>query len=111
MTNAAVFIDGSNFYNRLKDLGIRNTAQFDYRGLAEWLAGGRLLTYCGYYVGVVRAKPGDTKAEAMKNQQVNLFNNLQSKRQRFVVQRGYIMENRGVYHEKGSTSRSRSTCW
>jgi len=101
MTNAAVFIDGSNFYNRLKDLGIRNTAQFDYRGLAEWLAGGRLLTYCGYYVGVVRAKPGDTKAEAMKNQQVNLFNNLQSKRQRFVVQRGYIMENRGVYHEKG----------
>ena len=25
MTNAAVFIDGSNFYNGLKDLGIRNT--------------------------------------------------------------------------------------
>jgi uncharacterized LabA/DUF88 family protein len=50
---------------------------------------------------VVRAKPSDPKAEAMKNQQVNLFNNLQSKRQRFVVQRGYIMENRGVYHEKG----------
>ena len=35
MSNAALFIDGSNFYNRLKDLGIRNTAQFDYRGLAE----------------------------------------------------------------------------
>jgi len=101
MTNAALCIDGSNFYNRLKDLGIRNTAQFDYRGLAEWLAHGRPLTYCGYYVGVVRAKAGDPKAEAMKNQQVNLFNNLQSKRQRFVVQRGYIMENRGVYHEKG----------
>ena len=57
--------------------------------------------YCGYYIGVVRAKPGDPKAEAMKNQQVNLFNNLQSKRQRFMVHRGYIMENHGVYHEKG----------
>jgi hypothetical protein len=59
MTNAALFIDGSNFYNRLKDLGIRNTAQFDYRGLAEWLEHGRQLAYCGFYVGVVRAKPVD----------------------------------------------------
>jgi uncharacterized LabA/DUF88 family protein len=101
MDRVAVFIDRSNFYHRLKDLGIFDTARFNYRGLAEWLAGGRPVMYCGYYVGVVRAKPGDTKAEAMRNQQVNLFNNLQSKRQRFVVQRGYIMENKGVYHEKG----------
>lgn len=101
MTSAALFIDGSNFYNRLKELHISHLSQFDYRGLAEWLARGRDLTYCGYYVGVVRAKPGDAKAEAMKNQQVNLFNNLQSKRQRFMVHRGYILENRGVFHEKG----------
>ena len=101
MDRVAVFIDGSNFYNKLKDVGIRHTPKFDYRGLAEWLAHGRTLTYCGYYIGVVRAKPGDAKAEAMKNQQVNLFNNLQSKRQRITVQQGYIMENHGVYHEKG----------
>jgi uncharacterized LabA/DUF88 family protein len=101
MDRVAVFIDGSNFYNKLKDLGIRNTSKFNYRGLAEWLAHRRNVVYCGYYIGVVRARPGDTKAEAMKNQQVNLFNNLQSKHQRFTVQRGYIMENHGVYHEKG----------
>lgn len=101
MDRVAVFIDGSNFYNKLKDIGIRHTPKFDYRGLAEWLAHGRDLTYCGYYIGVVRAKPGDAKAEAMKNQQVNLFNNLRSKRQRITVQQGYIMENQGVYHEKG----------
>jgi len=101
MDRVAVFIDGSNFYNKLKDVGIRHTPKFDYRGLAEWLAHGRTLTYCGYYIGVVRAKPGDAKAEAMKNQQVNLFNNLQSKRQLITVQQGYIMENHGVYHEKG----------
>src|SRR6266487_2399080 len=62
MDRVAVFIDGSNFYNKLKDLGIRNTPKFDYRGLAEWLAHGRTVVYCGYYVGVVRAKPGDVKA-------------------------------------------------
>ena len=101
MDKVAVFIDGSNFYNKLKDLSIRHTANFDYRGLAEWLAHGRDVVYCGYYVGVVRAKPGDVKAEAMKNHQVNLFNNLQSKRQRITVHRGYIMENSGVFHEKG----------
>lgn len=101
MDRVAVFIDGSNFYNKLKELRIRNTPNFNYRGLAEWLALGREVVYCGYYVGVVHAKPGDAKAEPMKNQQVNLFNNLQSKRQHFTVHRGYIMENHGVYHEKG----------
>jgi uncharacterized LabA/DUF88 family protein len=101
MDTVAVFVDGSNFYNKLKELSIRHTPNFNYRGLAEWLAHGRAVVYCGYYVGVVRAKPGDAKAEAMKNQQVNLFNNLQSKRQRFTVHRGYIMEHHGVYHEKG----------
>jgi uncharacterized LabA/DUF88 family protein len=97
----AVFIDGSNFFNKLKELNVRHSARFDYRGLIEWLAYGRPIVICGYYIGVVRAKPCDTKAEAMKNQQVNLFNNLQSKRQRITVHRGYIMENQGTYHEKG----------
>jgi hypothetical protein len=106
MDRVAVFIDGSNFYNKLKDLGIRNTANFNYRGLAEWLAHGRNVTYCGYYVGVVRAKPGDAKAEAMKNQQVNLFNNLQSKQQRFTVNRGYIMEIKASTTRKVWMSRS-----
>lgn len=101
MERVAVFIDGSNFYNKLKEIDVRHYPTFNYRGLAEWLAHGRDVVYCGYYVGVVRAKPGDAKAEAMKNQQVNLFNNLQSKRQQFTVHRGYIMEHKGVYHEKG----------
>ena len=97
----AVFVDGSNFYRKLKEVGVHHTPHFRYRELAEWLAHGRTIVYCGYYIGVVRAKLGDSKAEAMKNQQVNLFNNLGSKRQRFVVHRGYIMEHQGVYYEKG----------
>ena len=54
MGTVAVFIDGSNFYYKVKDLGIRHLASFDYRGLAEWLGNGRQVVYCGYYVGVVR---------------------------------------------------------
>ena len=54
MDTVAVFIDGSNFYYEVKDLGIRHLASFDYRGLAEWLAHGRKVVYCGYHVGVVR---------------------------------------------------------
>ena len=101
MERVAVFVDGSNFYRRLKDLGIRHVNKFDYRGLALWLARSRSLVYCGYYVGVVRAAPGNLKAQSMRAKQIGLFNHLQSKKQRFVVNRGYIMENSGVYHEKG----------
>ena len=36
MDRVAVFIDGSNFYNKLKDVSVRHTPKFDYRGLAEW---------------------------------------------------------------------------
>lgn len=49
MDTVAVFIDGSDFYNKIKELGIRHTSNFDYRGLAEWLAHGRMVVYCGYY--------------------------------------------------------------
>ena len=75
MDTVAVFIDGSNFYNKLKELGVRHTPNFNYRGLAEWLAHGRDVVYCGYYVGVVRAKPGEPRnwqlAEGMAEYEQN----------------------------------------
>ena len=61
----AVFVDGSNFYRRLKELGVQNTTQFDYRGLAQWLARHREVVYRGYYIGVVRAEPGNPKSETI----------------------------------------------
>ena len=62
----AVFIDGGNFYHKLKDLKIQNKSQFGYRQLAEWLARDRALVYVGYYIGVVRAKPDDDKGQALR---------------------------------------------
>ena len=97
----AVFIDGGNFYHKLKDLKIQNKSQFGYRQLAEWLARDRTLVYAGYYIGVVRAKPDDVKGQALRAGQVGLFNFLRSPKQRFIIRQGYLMSNDGKYHEKG----------
>ncbi|MEK7624867.1 MAG: NYN domain-containing protein [Patescibacteria group bacterium] len=97
----AVFIDGGNFYFKLKELGIKNISHFGYRQLAEWLARDRKVAYAGYYVGVVRAKSNDVKGQKLRAGQVNLFNFLRSKEQLFEIRQGYLMKSDGVYHEKG----------
>lgn len=97
----AVFIDGGNFYHKLKELNIKNKSQFGYRQLAEWLARDRALVYAGYYVGIVRAKPNDAKGQQLRAGQVGLFNFLRSAKQHFVIRQGYLMNNNGKYHEKG----------
>ena len=98
----AVYIDGSNLYYKLKELDIKNITYFEYGKLAEWLAreDGSVVAK-RYYIGAVRAKGGDKKAVRMPENQVRLFNHLRSKSAGFSVQRGYLMKNDGVYHEKG----------
>lgn len=97
----AIFIDGSNFYFKMRSLDIANLSRFSYRRFGEWLARDGKIVFAGYYIGVVRAKPNDDKAQKLQRGQVNLFNFLQSKEQHFTVRRGYLMNNDGVYHEKG----------
>lgn len=102
----AIFIDGSNLYYRLRapEFELPNLTHYDYAGLAHYLADGRQITFKGYYVGVVRVNPKSPhkeKAEQMRQQQVKLFGHLQSKKQGFEIKRGFLMENDGVYHEKG----------
>lgn len=100
-TKVAIFIDGSNFYFKLKSLHLENLSRFDYRKFIEWLARGRTIVCGGYFVGVVRAKPDDQKGQKMRQAQVRLFNFLRSKKQNFIIHKGYLMENNGIYHEKG----------
>jgi len=97
----AVFIDGSNFYFKLKSLEIKNLSRFNFRGLIDWLARNREIVSVGYYIGVVRAKTNDEKGQKMRQAQINLFNFLGSKQQKITVHRGYLMKNDGVFHEKG----------
>lgn len=104
----AIFIDGSNFYYKLKSDGFRlhNLSFYDYAGLVNYLAEDRTVVSKDYYIGVVRvsqklSEEDKVKAEEMRQKQNVLFGHLMSKSQRFKIKRGYIMENSGVYHEKG----------
>ena len=97
----AIYIDGSNFYYKLRESEIFNITYFDYQGLAKWLAGDRKIISKRYYVGVVRAGEKDKKGQSLRRNQVRLFNHLSSKIQNFIIKRGYLMKNDSVYHEKG----------
>jgi len=97
----AVFIDGSNLYFKLKSLKLDNLSRFDFRGLANWLARERKIISIGYYIGAVRARQDDAKGQKMRRAQINLFNFLGSKHQKIIIHRGYLMENDGMFHEKG----------
>lgn len=102
----AVFIDGGNLYHRLKasEFGLSNLTYYNYAGLVDFIYEERRITYKGYYIGVVKVNPKSSdkkKAEQMQSQQVLLFNYLQSKHQKFIIKRGYLMKYEGVYHEKG----------
>ncbi len=97
----AVFIDGSNLYYKLRDVSLKNMTYFNYAGLAKWLALERTIVAQSYYIGVVRAKEDDMKGQLLRKSQRRLFNHLSSKKQGFVVERGYLMKNDGVFHEKG----------
>lgn len=97
----AVFIDGSNLHYKLKDLGIHNLPYFQYGNFSFWLSKARDLVSKKYYIGVVRANNDDVKGQKLRKNQIRLFNHLASKQCGFFVERGYIMKNDGVYHEKG----------
>lgn len=97
----AVLIDGSNLYYKLKSLGIKRTRSFDFHGFAHWLAHGREVVSQRYYVGVVRAKEGDERGQQLRKRQQQPFSHLALPVQHFEIRRGYLMENKGDYHEKG----------
>ncbi|MES2971514.1 MAG: NYN domain-containing protein [Patescibacteria group bacterium] len=101
----AVFIDGSNFYFKLKTL-IPNKMDFvhyRYKDLIRsMLNTDESIVYTGYYIGVVR----DTKKtknhvkalELVKNQQ-RVFEQL--RRQNIEIVKGYLLERDGKFFEKG----------
>lgn len=97
----AVFADGSNFYFKMRSLGLANLLDFNFRQFCNKLSRERKIVYCGYYVGVVRAKSNNKKGQILRLAQRKLFNFLISPKQGFEIKKGYLMKNDGVYHEKG----------
>ncbi|MEK7606615.1 MAG: hypothetical protein AAB444_00220, partial [Patescibacteria group bacterium] len=75
MDKSFVFIDGSNFYFRLKDLvltlgGQLRLLDLHFRRFAEWLVKPHELVEVHYYVGAVKRQNNDTRlirAEEMRD--------------------------------------------
>lgn len=94
-----IFIDGSNFFFKLKDLKLHNLLNFDFSSFAKMLAGedGEVV-YATYYVGKIRTD-GTEKTQRLFDNQQRLLGHL--KKHSFKYSLGYLMKNDGVYHEKG----------
>lgn len=95
---AAVFIDGSNFYFKLKDLKLHNLLEFDFSGFARKLAGESKIVDIAYYVGKVKTD-GTEKSKQLQADQQKLFAHLRKHSVRYSL--GYLMKSDHRYHEKG----------
>jgi uncharacterized LabA/DUF88 family protein len=101
----AVFIDGSNFYFKLKTLLQQKTDFLHYKYMhlfKDLLDKDEEIVSIGYYVGVVRdtkrTKDHKKSQELVKNQQ-RLFDQLNY--QKIQIMRGYLLEHDGRFFEKG----------
>ncbi|MEA2092747.1 MAG: NYN domain-containing protein [Patescibacteria group bacterium] len=102
---AIVFIDGSNFYFKLRTLASKldykySLLDFNFRKFSEWLSHPNELVEIHYYLGVVKRKNGDNKSEKMYANQQKLFRRLQ--KQDIIITHGQLIRHPNkVYHEKG----------
>ncbi|OGM32507.1 hypothetical protein A2803_03515 [Candidatus Woesebacteria bacterium RIFCSPHIGHO2_01_FULL_44_21] len=73
---AVVFVDGSNFYHRLKDLGIRGSLKFSYMGFFKSLVKTEKLIRSVYFVGAIRTERNNPKSYELFRSQNILVGNL-----------------------------------
>lgn len=93
-----IFIDGSNFYFKLKDLKFHNLLGFDFSGFAKFLAGNQQIIRCVYYIGAVKTD-GTKWTRKLHDDQQKLFEHL--KKNHFRYSLGYLLKSDGKFHEKG----------
>jgi uncharacterized LabA/DUF88 family protein len=101
MERIFIAIDGSNFYHRMREgpINLANLLEFNYDKFAYWLAKGNEIVAKNYYIGVIRAKTNQLKAQQMRRDQQRLFAKLQ--KTGWKISAGYILDFDGKYHEKG----------
>lgn len=105
MKRTFVFIDGGNFYFKLKDLTSRlddklRLLNFQFREFAEWLVAPNELVEIRYYVGAVKRQSNNEKSEKMYANQQKLIGRLQQ--QRIFITLGQLIQHPDkTYHEKG----------
>lgn len=100
-----VFIDGSNFYFKLKQLttsGAENHhgKHFDFRKFAAWLAAPNELSGIRYYIGAVKREHNNEKSLQLYSDQQRLIGRLQTQQVDVVL--GHLIRHPDrTYHEKG----------
>jgi len=102
---AFVFIDGGNFYFRLKDLvskvdGKYSLLDFDFYGFCKEIVKPDNFIGVKYYIGVVKRRDGNEKSEELYANQQRLIARLKNKNID-VVLGNVIQHPDNTYHEKG----------
>lgn len=93
-----IIIDGSNFYHRLKEIGLVGLLNFDYKKLTQFLLGKRTLITNNYYIGAIREESGNLKSKKLMINQQKLISKL--KNCGWQISFGHMLKTDG-YHEKG----------
>lgn len=102
---AFIFIDGSNFYFKLKELNFHfdskfSLLDFQFKKFAEWLIKNDKLIEIRYYIGAVKRQKNNKKSERMYANQQKLIGRLQQ--QNVAITLGQIIQHPDKsYHEKG----------
>lgn len=100
-----VFIDGSNFYFKLRELsseldGEYSLLNFRSHEFARWLSKPHKLIEIRYYIGAVKRQHNNTKSEKMYADQQRLVGKLQQ--QNIVIIFGQLIRHPDkTFHEKG----------
>jgi uncharacterized LabA/DUF88 family protein len=94
----AVFIDGSNFYFKMKDLRLRDLFQFNFSQFIQYLAQGDQVVKATYYIGKVRTD-GTSKVQNLFDQQRKLLAYLKKHNVKYSL--GYLLKSDEKFHEKG----------
>lgn len=93
-----VLIDGSNFYFKLKNLGLKNLLDFDFTEFIKLLSKNNSVIKTVYFVGKVK-NDGTEKIKRMQANQQKLFAHLKNHNVQYSL--GYLMKSDGKMHEKG----------
>lgn len=98
MTRVTILIDGSNFYFKLKDIGLQNQLNFDFSSFCSFLAHKSKVVSKKYYIGKIRTD-GTKKMNAFHANQQRLFQHLKGHGFRYEL--GYLLKTNSKFHEKG----------
>lgn len=97
MDRTTILIDGSNFYFKLKDLGLHNQLKFNFSEFCDYISINNIVSR-KYYIGKVRTD-GSKKLSNIHANQQRLFQHLLNNG--FVYELGYLLKSNDKFHEKG----------